>query len=171
MTAGLEQLRDRRLLGMGLLLGLVILVAFGLVSAIIPSPVFGRTIAPEPFAIVTWIVSAPLAGVLAATYFVRPPAQDATPLAATGQAADSSGSAANGSTLGTVGGIGVFLAIGCPVCNKLALVLLGTSGALTVFAPIQPIIGAASVALLGATLMWRLRRRADGDACAVQAAA
>jgi hypothetical protein len=56
------------------------------------------------------------------------------------------------------------------VCNKLALVLLGTSGALTFFAPIQPIIGAASLALLGATLFWRLRRRADGDACAVQAA-
>jgi hypothetical protein len=170
MTAGLEQLRDGRLLGTGLLIGLVILAAFGLVTAIIPNPVFGRSIAPEPFAIVTWLVSAPLAGVLAATYFVRPPAQAAAPLAATGELADTLGSATNGSTLGTLGGLGVFLAIGCPLCNKLALVLLGTSGALTFFAPIQPIIGAASVALLGATLMWRLRRRAEGDACAVQPA-
>ncbi|HEY5488873.1 MAG TPA: hypothetical protein VIK00_03465, partial [Candidatus Limnocylindrales bacterium] len=60
-----------------------------------------------------------------------------------------------------------FLAIGCPVCNKIALVLLGTSGAMTVFAPIQPILGAASIVLLAGTLTWRFRLRARGGACPV----
>lgn len=55
--------------------------------------------------------------------------------------------------------------IGCPVCNKIALVLLGTSGALTVFAPLQPVIGAGSLVLLAATLGWRLSLRARGGAC------
>jgi len=39
---------------------------------------------------------------------------------------------------------------------------LGVSGALTVFAPLQPVIGAASVALLAVTLAWRLRDRVRG---------
>jgi hypothetical protein len=47
------------------------------------------------------------------------------------------------------------------------LVALGASGAMTIWAPLQPIVGAASVALLVATVAWRLRRRAAGDACAV----
>lgn len=51
-----------------------------------------------------------------------------------------------------------FLAIGCPICNELVVAALGVSGALTVFAPIQPLIGAASVGLLGVTLGWRVRQ-------------
>ena len=68
----------------------------------------------------------------------------------------------------TLGGLVAFLAIGCPICNKIVLVLLGTTGALQFFAPIQPLLGAASVVLLAATLGWRLRARARGCArCAV----
>jgi hypothetical protein len=48
------------------------LVALGLVSAIIPNPVFGRTIPPDGFAIAVWLASAPLIGILLAT-FVRTP--------------------------------------------------------------------------------------------------
>jgi hypothetical protein len=72
-----------------------------------------------------------------------------------------------GTTLGTVAGFGAFLAIGCPVCNKVALVLLGAGGAMTVFAPLQPLIGAASLVLLAGTLAWRFRLRARGGACSV----
>jgi hypothetical protein len=66
-----------------------------------------------------------------------------------------------------VASFGAFLAIGCPVCNKVALLLLGTSGALSVWAPIQPILGAISLGLLLATVVWRLRLRASGAVCAV----
>jgi hypothetical protein len=38
---------------------------------------------------------------------------------------------------------------------------------MTVFAPIQPILGAASIVLLAGTLAWRLRLRARGGACPV----
>src|SRR5690625_69056 len=40
-----------------------------------------------------------------------------------------------------IGGLGAFLAVGCPTCNKLVLLLLGSGGALTYFAPLQPILG------------------------------
>lgn len=170
MAVGTEPVRarslglDGRFLGWSLLWTLAAFVGFGLVSAIIPNPVFGRQIPPEPFAIATWLASAPLMGLVAATYTSPLSAPTAIPL--TPVAPDAPEPARNGSALGTIGSIGAFLAIGCPVCNKLALVLLGTSGALSIYAPLQPVIAAASLALLGATLVWRLRVRARGGACA-----
>jgi hypothetical protein len=153
---------DPRLLAWSAIWGVASLVAFGLVSAIIPNPVFGREIAPEPFAIATWVASAPLMGLVLATYTARPSMTETRPIGPKAIADE----ARDGSVLGTVGGIGAFLAIGCPVCNKLALLLLGTSGAMTVYAPIQPVIGIVSLGLLVATAVWRIRLRMRGDACA-----
>lgn len=159
----LRALADRRLLVHALLWTLVSGLVFGLVTAIIPNPVFGRSIAPEPFAIWTWLVSAPLMGLVMATYTAPLPS---TPLQlvvlepAAAAVADR-----RSTTLGSVAGLGAFLAIGCPVCNKIALVLLGASGAMSVYAPLQPVIAAASLALLAVTAAWRLRLRARGGAC------
>jgi hypothetical protein len=153
---------------------LLSLLAYGVVAAIIPNPVFGRQIAPEPFAVAIWLVSAPLMGFLGATYSAAPTAATrpleivtlapaAVGPAATVPAADDSRS----SLLGAIGGFGAFLAIGCPVCNKIALLLLGASGAISVWAPIQPVLGAASLALLAATVVWRSRQISRGAFCAV----
>jgi hypothetical protein len=153
------------------------LLAFGLVSAIIPNPIFGREIPPEPFAIVIWLASAPLMGVILATYLVPAPAVTATmgagPTAAgapgpSDPAPAPAGASEGGrSLLGYAGGFAAFLAIGCPVCNKIVLVALGTTGALTIWAPLQPLVGAASLVLLAGTLAWRLRVRARGGVCSV----
>ncbi len=149
----------------------VALVAFGVVSAIIPNPVFGRQIPPEPFAIWVWLASAPLMGIVGATYTA--PVRSGAPAIASplGDAGASRAAAIpagqGGSTLGAIGSFGAFLAIGCPVCNKIALVLLGASGAMSVYAPLQPLIGAASLALLAGTIAWRMRLRARGGACPV----
>lgn len=60
-----------------------------------------------------------------------------------------------------VGSLLSFLAVGCPVCNKLMVLALGASGAITYFQPAQPWIGALSVALLayGIWARFGLRRR------------
>jgi hypothetical protein len=157
---------DRRFFASAIAWSLVPLVAFGLIAAIIPNPVFGRQIPPEPFAIAVWLVSAPLIGLLGATYTARAVPASATMGALVLVPAGDLGER-QGTTLGTVASLGTFLAIGCPVCNKIALVLLGASGAMTLFAPIQPIIGAASLMLLAATLAWRFRLRARGGACPI----
>ncbi len=151
-------------------------LAYGLVAAIIPNPVFGRQIPPEPFAVAVWLLSAPLIGVIGATYS-SPRGSIASPLQVLGVGdAARAGARAPGTApgdderatwLGGIASFGAFLAIGCPVCNKLALVLLGTSGALSVWAPVQPVLGAASLALLAATAAWRLRLRATGASCPV----
>jgi hypothetical protein len=156
---------DRRFVGHAVLWTVLSLVAFGLVSAIIPNPVFGRQIPPEPFAFAVWLVSAPLMGSVAATYTSPAPGAGVATLAFPDPAIPAT---AQGTTIGTLAGIGAFLAIGCPVCNKIALLLLGTSGALTIFAPLQPVIGAVSLGLLVATLAWRFRLRAPGRACPVR---
>jgi hypothetical protein len=141
------------------------LIAFGLVSAIIPNPIFGREIAPEPFAYAVWIASAPLMGIVAATY-TAPPVAAAAVTTLAPRDPEAREEQRDGTLLGTFASFGAFLAIGCPVCNKVALLLLGTGGAMTVYAPIQPFIGAASLVLLAGTVIWRLRLRARGNACA-----
>ena len=55
------------------------------------------------------------------------------------------------------GGLATVLAVGCPICNKLVVALIGTAGALSVFAPMQPFIGAAGIALLLVGVRRRLR--------------
>jgi hypothetical protein len=152
-------LRDRSLLAWSAVWTISALAAFGVVAAIVPNPIFGRGTPPEPFAIAVWLASAPLMGVVMATYFA--------PMPATGLVALGPSVRRDGTTLGTLGGLAAFLAIGCPTCNKIALLLLGASGATSVFGPIQPVIGAASLALLAGTLVWRLRLRARGGACTV----
>ncbi len=165
-----ELLADPRFLAWAAIATVGSLLAFGLVSAIIPNPVFGREIPPEPFAIAVWLISAPLMGVIVATYLAPPPG---VPVAlGDGRAAvppprQVDAAEQRRSLLGYAGGFAAFLAIGCPVCNKIALVALGTSGALTIWAPLQPIVGAASLVLLAGTVAWRLRARARGGACAV----
>jgi hypothetical protein len=159
---------DRRFVAHAVLWGLLSFAALGLVTAILPNPVFGRQIPPEPFAIWVWLLSAPLIGIVMATYTAPPPATAVRLAMATAE--DAEREERRTGALGTVAGLGAFLAIGCPVCNKVALVLLGWSGAMTVYAPIQPVIGAASLVLLIATLAWRLRSRARGGACEVRPA-
>ncbi len=161
MAAALAAVRryglfDRALLAWSVAWTLVVLVVFGVVSAIVPNPVFGRGVPPAPFAIAVWLASAPLMGFVMATY-VAPPPVVAAPLApARGR---------DGTTAGIVGGAVAFLAIGCPTCNKIALLVLGASGAVSVFGPIQPILGAASLMLLVGTAAWRMRLRGRGGAC------
>ena len=46
-----------------------------------------------------------------------------------------------------------FFAVGCPICNKVVVIALGTSGALAWFAPIQPYLGVVALGLLA----WALR--------------
>lgn len=55
------------------------------------------------------------------------------------------------------GGFVSFLAVGCPVCNQLVVGLVGTSGALSWWAPVQPLVGLVAVAMLVWTLRYRLR--------------
>lgn len=129
---------------------LAALIALGVPTDIIPNPFFTRMTDPEPFNSAVWLLTALLIGLLIATY-VRPTGHNLE---------HPQGQPGVGRV--TVAGVGAYLAIGCPICNKVVVAALGASGALSYFAPLQPAIGAGSVALLAATLIWRLRDRSRG---------
>jgi hypothetical protein len=134
------------------------LLLMGIPTAIIPNPVFGRSVPVEPWAVATWAVTSVLVGLIAGTYLSpAASARHARPHGEPGGARVSAGAAL------------AYFAVACPVCNKIVVAALGVSGALNVFAPLQPIMAVASVALLGVTLAWRLRMRARG--CTVCAGA
>jgi threonine/homoserine/homoserine lactone efflux protein len=47
--------------------------------------------------------------------------------------------------------------VACPPCHVLVVSALGTSGALSLFAPVQPVLGIVGVGVLGWAL-WRIVR-------------
>lgn len=129
--------------GAGLLTALLV----ALPTAVIPNPVFGRAIEVTWWSYPVVILTGILGGMLLATY-VREPG------IAEGQASDSVDKPGK---LGAAGALLSFFAVGCPVCNKLVLLALGASGAISWFAPIQPILAIASIVLMAVALVVRLR--------------
>lgn len=120
---------------------------------LVDTPVFGREIPPTWWSWPSVVVSSVLAGLLTATY-VRDPADPPV----------EEGPVDSATKRGYVGGLLTYFAVGCPVCNKLVLLALGTSGALTWFEPVQPLLQVAAVAVL----VWALRARLRGEvSCAV----
>ena len=135
----------------------------GLPTVLIPNPVFGREIAVLAWNYPVWIGSSVLAGMLAATY-VRPVAKGSTaPVGSRPEGSEGS----KQSKFGIAGTVLAWFAVGCPVCNKLALLALGYSGVLTWFAPFQPVLAVAALLLTGGALIFRLRGQVS---CPVSAA-
>ncbi len=146
MVTALRMWSTRRWLiaaGAGLLTALLV----ALPTAVIPNPVFGRAIEVTWWSYPVVILTGILGGMLLATY-VREPG------IAEGQASDSVDKPGK---LGAAGALLSFFAVGCPVCNKLVLLALGASGAISWFAPIQPILAIASIVLMAVALVVRLR--------------
>ncbi|MEV6692146.1 cytochrome c biogenesis CcdA family protein [Micromonospora sp. NPDC051196] len=118
-------------------------VAIAVPTALIDTPFFGREVAVTWWAWPVLVVTAVLSGLLLATY-VGP----------TGPAAGHTGT-----RTGVTGAALSLFAVGCPVCNKIVLIALGYSGAMSWFAPAQPVLAVASIVLLA----WALRRRLAGE--------
>ncbi len=126
--------------------GLATALVTGLPTEMIANPWFSRMVPATWWSRPVWALTAVLTGLLAATY-VRRPVEAGTDRSV---------------RRGGIGGVLGYLAIGCPVCNKLVVLALGTSGAMTWFAPLQPLLAVGAVVLLSIALRARLR---NVDAC------
>lgn len=123
-------------------------LVLGLPTAVIPNPVFGRAVDVTPWSVPVLAITSVLAGLLLATY-VR---------------SENYLTEERSLKVGGVGSLLSFFAIGCPVCNKLVLIALGTSGAMTYFAPIQPFLAVFGIVFL----MYAFRKRVMNEAaCSV----
>lgn len=118
------------------------LVVSGIPTGIVPSTLYHRMTPVLWWNYPIWIVSALLLGLLAGSYFSGMPLPPKDP-----------------GRHGVWGEFISFIAIGCPICNKIVVALLGVSGALSYFAPLQPILGIMGVALLVWTVWLRLRNQ------------
>ncbi|MBI4295655.1 MAG: hypothetical protein HY667_00915 [Chloroflexi bacterium] len=131
--------------------GIVTLGIIGITAVIIDNPFFARTMPVRTQDYIIWVATGLLAGLITGTYTLSVKAQ-------------AGGKAVSGGFLS-------FLAVGCPICNKLVLLLVGTSGALNFFAPLQLYIGLASLVLLGWALHLRVqainRGSTGSDSCSI----
>ena len=146
----------RRVL-VGALAAMSVALLVGIPTGVLETPWYTRMTPVLWWNYPVWVLSSVLSGALAATYVrdasVQVPASE------------------GGKTLlGTI--LSVF-AVGCPICNKLVVLALGVSGALSWFAPMQPLIAVASLGLLAYALWARRRttmachvRASDSDATA-----
>jgi hypothetical protein len=133
--------------------GVLVALAIGLPTDVIPNPVFGRPVPVTWWSYPTLVVTAVLGGLLAATYVGN------------GTESPTSLDEMDAPTRrGGIAGLLSFFAVGCPVCNKLVIVALGTTGARQWFEPLQPVLAVASIALLAWALRARLR---SATACSI----
>lgn len=132
---------------------LLIALVIGLPTDVIPNPVFGRPVPVTWWSYPTLAITALLGGLLAATYVA-----DRSPPASSSDEMDAP------TRRGGIAGLLSFFAVGCPVCNKLVIVALGTTGARQWFEPVQPLLAVASIVLLAWALRARLR---SATACAI----
>lgn len=118
----------------------------GIPTDLVDTPLFNRMVPPTWWSYPILGVTAILAGLLVATYVADPAGGEAP---------------RREQRWGGAGGVLSFFAVGCPVCNKLVLLALGTSGALQYFEPVQPVLALASVTVLAWALWRRLRNAAS----------
>ena len=124
------------------LAGVAAALAMGVPTGIVHTSLYTRMTAVTWWDYPVWALSAILFGLTSATY-VR--VRDAPP----------TGTEQSRRTLGAT--LLSTVAIGCPICNKLVVALIGVSGALSYWAPIQPVLGVLSLGLLSTVLIVRLR--------------
>ena len=120
----------------------------GIPTRLIPTSLFSRVVPTSPQDYVIWIVSALLLGPLVALMTLYPMASQ-------------KGAQGNRSSFGSgrafAGALLSFFSVGCPICNKVVVLLLGLGEAMTIFNPLRPFLGLASIALLSVTLFLRMR--------------
>jgi hypothetical protein len=119
---------------------IVTAIVVGLPTEMVASPWFHRMTPVRWWDRPVWLVTAVLAGLLVATFV------------AGGTAGDE-----RTARRGGAGGVLAVFAVGCPVCNKLVVLALGTTGAHAWFEPVQPLLALVAVALLAMALRARLR--------------
>lgn len=166
-VTALRRWRTRQVLTM-LVAAVAVTALIGWATVLIPNEFFSRDIPPVWWNYPVWILTGVLSGALIATYVNEPeePSGNRSGVAAKAEAGQGPASPAEpargtrterrSGPMGTIGIVLGWFAVGCPVCNKIALLALGYTGALTWFAPLQPVLAVAALVLTSIALVWRL---------------
>lgn len=115
-------------------------IVIAIPTAIIKNPIFGREVGVTSWSIPVLVITSILSGLLFATYIKN---ENFQPEERSGK-------------IGSAGALFSFLAVGCPVCNKVVLIALGSTGAMQYFAPVQPYLALLGILFLAYALQKRL---------------
>jgi thiamine transporter ThiT len=130
--------RPRLLRSLGVGAGAFLL--FGVVTGLVPNPVYVRMVARTPADYLFLTATATFAGA-----FTYQRSLTADPI---------------GDRYAAGGLVGGFLAFGCPICNAVLLALFSSSALMTHFDPLRPLLGTVSV-LSFVGLLYYQRRQCD----------
>lgn len=144
--------RPRPRLGVAVLAAVATFLVIGVPTDIVPNPLFGREVPVRPWEPYVLVLTSVLTGL----WFGLQRARATSP-----EQEDSS--------VPTLSAAGLALfAVACPVCNKIVLIALGTSGALGFWEPLQPwLAGISLVALLGSVVYAARKRPCADGVCSV----
>lgn len=124
---------------------------FGIPTDLVPTPFFIRMVPAGPLDYLFLMLTSLLVGAFVALHLY-------------GRRANSA-HRGEGTILG--GSLGSIVAFGCPICNKLLVVLIGVGGALNFIDPYRPVIGTLSVAAMGTAVYLKAQAVRSPVACSV----
>lgn len=125
--------------GIGLLSGVGLFFLFGIVTGLIPNPLFARMVGETGLDYFFLAASSALLGSYIAVHVYKKDTSRTCSAAA------------------YTGGAGSFMAFGCPVCNTLLVLLFGTTALLAYFEPYRPVLGFLSIGLLIGALYFKFK--------------
>lgn len=137
-------------IAIGIAVSLVAVLVFGAPTGLIPNPLFGRMI---PSTLLDYVFLALTSLLLAAYVALHLYAKSSDRKPATVSAYG-----------GLLGGV---MAFGCPLCNKVFVLALGTSSILNYIEPFRPVIGAVSFAVMGVAVYLKAKTSLGATACPV----
>ncbi len=129
-----------RYLMIGIFSSMIFLLLFGIVTDLIPNPWFIRMVGKTSLDYFFLITSSVLLGSYIAVHLYKKDTAEKCKIATYS------------------GGAGSFLAFGCPICNKLLVLLFSATTLMTYFEPYRPVLGFASIAVLSGALYWRIKK-------------
>ncbi len=133
----------------------IAVVLIGIPADLIDTPYFGRPVDTRPIDYVILAITSALIGLIFAIRAEPVDRLEPQREKGTDEAGDEGAEDGEEDTTVIWGGFVSFLAVGCPVCNQAVVALVGTSGALGWWAPVQPFVGLAAIGLL----VYALRKR------------
>lgn len=127
----------------GSVIALLIFLVFGIVTVLIKNKFFIRMTPVYWYDYVFLVLTALLLGAYAGLFYYNK------------HSSISSSNKCNYTAAG--GAVGGFFSFGCAICNKLLVFLLGLSGVIAYFMPLQPILGVISIVMLSYAVYMQLR--------------
>ena len=130
-------------LGIGILAGMVVFLAFGIPTAVIPTGIFTRMVPPGILDYMFLVVTSAMLGAYVSLYIY-------------GRRTCSKDYAAAG------GAVPAFLAVSCPACSVILVSLFGMSAVTMYIEPLRPVLGIIGIGILAVALYLKARSISSG---------